>query len=100
MIRVVNKKFWSGSGYYCGRPSALGNQFKIGVDGNRDEVIEKYRLWLMEAFKHDVLVRREFDTLVSTYEDFGELVLVCWCKPLKCHGDVIKEFIEKAMKQG
>lgn len=97
MIRVVNKKHWTGGGYYCGRPSALGNPFKIGIDGNRDEVTEKYREWLKEALKHDIIVRREFDALVAAYVDFGELVLVCWCAPERCHCDIIKEFIESAI---
>ena len=94
-IRVVNKKNWSGAGYYCGRPSVLGNLFQIGIDGSRDEVIEKYRVWLEQALLHDARVRNEFLALVRAYKDFGELTLVCWCKPLKCHGDVLKEFIER-----
>ena len=99
MITVVNKKYYNGTGgYYCGRPSPFGNPFKIGVDGNRDEVIGKYREWLENALKNDVAVKKEFDALVQGYRDFGELILVCWCKPLGCHCDVIKEFIERAVK--
>ena len=25
----------------------------------------------------------------------GDLELVCWCSPLPCHGDVLKELIEE-----
>ena len=96
-IQVVNKKNWNGGGYYIGRPSALGNPFKIGADGNRNETIDKYRAWLTEALKNDVSVKREFDALVAAYAAFGELILVCWCAPLPCHGEVIREFIEKAV---
>jgi hypothetical protein len=31
---------------YIGRPSKWGNPFVVGRDGNRLEVIKKYRLWL------------------------------------------------------
>lgn len=98
-IRVVNKKHWNGGGYYCGRPSALGNPFSIGTDGNRDETIEKYRVWFTEALKDNAVVKREFDALVESYKVFGELILVCWCAPERCHGEIIKEFIEKAMSK-
>jgi hypothetical protein len=95
MIHIKNKHTYKGAGYFCGRPSVFGNPFQIGVDGSRDEVIEKYRVWLEQALLHDGRVRNEFLALVQAYKDFGELTLVCWCKPLKCHGDVIKEFIER-----
>ena len=48
MITIVNKKTFKGNGIYIGRPSVLGNPFKIGADGNRHEVIEKYRKYLNE----------------------------------------------------
>ena len=53
--------------------------------------------WLENALKNDVVVKREFDALVAAYAAFGELILVCWCAPLPCHGEVIREFIEKAV---
>ncbi len=31
---------------YIGRPSEFGNPFRIGVDGDRDEVIEKFKEWI------------------------------------------------------
>jgi Domain of unknown function (DUF4326) len=32
---------------YVGRPSKWGNPFAIGRDGTRDEVIAKYRAWIV-----------------------------------------------------
>jgi len=32
---------------YIGRPSKWGNPFVVGVDGSRDEVIEKYEEWIL-----------------------------------------------------
>ena len=32
---------------YVGRPSKWGNRFVIGRDGSRDEVIAKYRAWIV-----------------------------------------------------
>jgi hypothetical protein len=33
---------------YVGRPSKWGNPVVIGRDGSRDEVIAKYRAWLVQ----------------------------------------------------
>lgn len=65
------------SGVYIGRGSKWGNPFIIGRDGNREEVIEKYVQYAEERF---------------TEEDFKELKgknLLCFCKPLPCHGDYL-----------
>ena len=39
MIRIENKKTYRGDGVYIGRPSLLGNPFRIGEHGTRAEVI-------------------------------------------------------------
>lgn len=68
---------------YIGRPSKWGNPFAIGKDGNRAEVIEKYRLWLetqpalVEAAKRELAGKD----------------LVCFCAPSACHGDVLVELV-------
>jgi hypothetical protein len=65
------------------RSSKWANPFKIGRDGTREEVIEKYR-------------RRVLET-PSLMADLGELrgrVLGCWCKPAACHGDVLAELAD------
>ena len=51
MIRIENKKYYRGDGVYIGRPSLLGNPFKIGKDRTRQEVIRKYGIWLWEQIK-------------------------------------------------
>ena len=35
---------------YIRRPSKWGNPFSIGVDGTREEVIEKYRKYLSSRY--------------------------------------------------
>jgi hypothetical protein len=46
MINIVNRKTYRGEGVYIGRPSLVGNPFRIGRDGTREEVIVRYRTWL------------------------------------------------------
>ena len=104
MIRVVNKRK-EDSGVYIGRPSLLGNPFshlsskhaQIKV-ATREEAVDRYRGWLEEQLEDsDSLEAKAFNNLVQFYREFGELTLVCWCKPLPCHGDVLKEMIEERL---
>jgi len=32
--------------------------------------------------------------IVVENEKTGELVLICWCSPASCHGDILKDIIE------
>jgi len=67
---------------YVGRPSKWGNPFKIGVDGSREEVLRRYRTWVMEK--------------VSQRPDFLAPLrgknLACFCRITDpCHADILLE---------
>lgn len=68
---------------YIGRPSKWGNPFQIGKDGTRDEVIEKFKNWIITQPK-----------LLDDLHEIKGKTLGCWCKPKRCHGDVLVELIE------
>lgn len=83
MAKVLNK-YRDGipkGAVYIGRPSKWGNPFAIGKDGDRDEVIAKYRQWLLA--RPDIM---EAAKLELAGKD-----LVCFCAPKACHGDVLLE---------
>lgn len=65
---------------YVGRPSKWGNPFVIGRDGDRAQVIDKYRNWLMAN-----------PVLMSALHELRGKDLVCWCAPQPCHADVLME---------
>lgn len=84
MPKVWNKKDKNcpKNAIYVGRPSKWGNPYKIGIDGTREEVIELYKKWLSN----------------QRYLNLEELKgkdLVCWCKPLPCHADILLELANK-----
>jgi hypothetical protein len=81
--------------FYIGRPEVLGNPYVIGEDGTRDDVIDKYRIWLREEYVSNNKVYYAVERLVTLYLNGTSTTLVCWCAPAKCHGDVIKEFVEE-----
>lgn len=67
---------------YIGRPSKWGNPFTIGKDGNREQVIEKYRNWIIKQ-----------PNLMSDLHELKGKTLGCWCSPKACHGDVLAELV-------
>lgn len=69
---------------YIGRPSKWGNPFVVDQDGTRDEVIAKYRDYL---FEHPELLH-------AIASELQGRVLGCWCKPERCHGDVLAEIAD------
>jgi hypothetical protein len=69
---------------YCGRPSKWGNPFAIGRDGNREEVIEKYKNWFQTQ-----------PDLIAALPELKGKILACWCKPQNCHCDFLLEQANK-----
>lgn len=69
---------------YIGRPSKWGNPFVIGKDGNRQEVIEKYRQYILNK-----------PELLKDLHELKGKKLGCYCKPFSCHGDVLEELVKQ-----
>jgi hypothetical protein len=69
---------------YIGRPSMWGNPFAIGRDGTREEVIAKYKEYLINNM-----------WLMSQLHRLKGKNLVCFCAPQACHGDVLLSLANK-----
>lgn len=79
---------------FIGRGSAWGNPFVIGRDGDRNTVIQKFKMYAIKRLK------REPNWLEPLRDKAG---LVCFCYPLPCHGQVIIDLLENPdgqLKQG
>lgn len=84
LTKVANRDRGGKYDIYIGRGTKWGNPYAIGIDGDRNEVIRK--------FKYDF--ERRF--LNFDEEEILELrgkTLGCHCKPAACHGDVIAEYL-------
>jgi len=68
---------------YIGRGSIWGNPFKIGRDGNRKDVLKKFKIYAENSPK-----------ILKRLHILKDQTLGCNCKPKDCHGDVLKELIE------
>jgi hypothetical protein len=69
---------------YIGRPSKWGNPFVIGKDGDRATVCERYFMY----FYHT-------PELIGAVGELKDKILVCYCKPEECHGDILAEWANK-----
>lgn len=90
MTKIANIKntIFSKDHVYIGRSSIYGNPFIIGKHGNRQEVIEKYKKLFIDRITNDPAYKRQVLSL-------KDKILVCHCKPLACHGDIIVEWLDK-----
>ena len=73
------------------RMTKWGNPFRVGADGDRDAVIEKYRQWLWGKIQQEELDLHEL-------ADLQGCELGCHCRPLPCHGDVLARAAEWAAR--
>jgi hypothetical protein len=62
------------------RRSKWANPFVIGRHGTREEVVAKYREWIVQQ-----------PELMASLHELRGRDLVCWCAPNPCHGDVLLE---------
>jgi hypothetical protein len=69
---------------YIGRPGPWGNPFKIGIDGNRDEVLAKFEEWFSS----------QPELIEKARQELKGKTLGCWCTEGRCHGDIIVKYID------
>ena len=106
MIKVINKHDPDvktvGECAYVGRGTPLGNPFGVNIYAqilvdSRREALDKYRGWILESIRtRNAAVCGELNRLYKIARD-GDLTLVCSCKPLGCHADIIKEILEEKL---
>ena len=87
MCKVYNKRDGAipDGAVYIGRGSLYSNPYKIGEDGDRDEVCDKF----------EDLVMRDYVRYHRIVRDLIGRDLVCFCAPLRCHGDTILKIANK-----
>lgn len=105
MITVINVYQQGKRGEYIGRGSPLGNPYshmpgtraQFLVD-NRDEAVAHYEAWLAVQIRDkNWEVINELNRLLKIAKE-GDLELRCYCAPKKCHGDVVKKFLEAQLQ--
>jgi Domain of unknown function (DUF4326) len=62
--------------------SNWANSYRIDRDGDRAQVITKYRPWLLQQ-----------PELMAALPELRGNDLACWCAPKPCHADVLLELV-------
>lgn len=76
---------------YIGRSTKWGNPYPMGMAPEfytREQVIKAFRKYL----------HRKLSLAEAARTELKDKVLVCWCAPLACHGDVLAEVANEAGK--
>jgi hypothetical protein len=100
-IEYIGRK-WSGElngNTYNFEGSPLGNPFKIGDGVTRAEAVRLYREYLWEqyskAFKGErTPVFEAINDILDDWDSGTPVVLVDWCSPQLCHGDIVRQLIQ------
>ena len=76
------------------RQTPLGNPYPEKEHG-REGCIALYRTWLHQQLIHsDSEASMQFNDLRKRLLRGENLALMCWCAPLACHANVIRELLE------
>ena len=59
----------------------------------RTNSINQYEAWLNDQLCLNSPALAEMCRLTNIYKQQQYLILICWCSPLPCHGDIIKKKI-------
>lgn len=95
MTEVVNKRDRLYD-VYIGRGSIWGNPFTHIPHGtkaefvvhSRDEAIDKYEHYIRDKLQNNPEMWQELQKLEGK-------VLGCFCKPKRCHGDILVKILEE-----
>ena len=88
------------------RPSILSNPYThfkdkktlaLFVVKTRDEAIDRYEGYFDRMYSGNAPFKFLIDEIYEKYKRGEDVYLECYCKPERCHGDVIKDKLEKRL---
>lgn len=86
------------------RPSVLSNIYSHNPNSaakyiveSRLEAVRLYKEYFLKEVKKEGAFRNEVIRIFRLAKEY-DIYLLCCCKPLLCHGDIIKEFLEEMLK--
>jgi hypothetical protein len=99
-VRGINPRLASPDLIYIGRragnwaESPLANPFKLTNESDRPAIIEQYGRYLWTKITDDdIAVTDEIARIARMVQGGHAVLLGCWCSPLACHGDAVKQAV-------
>jgi hypothetical protein len=79
---------------YIGRPGYgqegyFGNPIRLLRESEREQVLKQYAEYFFARLESDLEFQQRLDQIPS------DAVLVCFCAPRACHGDVISMYLNQ-----
>lgn len=81
------------------RPNVLSNPVRLYDEKDRERVIKAFKQILWKDMQRGGPMKQELDHLRNCEKQGIEVILLCCCKPLPCHGDVIIDAINWMNKE-
>lgn len=88
-----NIRFYKGPGVKIidiSRRGVYGNPYRVTRACSREQSIMKYRPYFSDRMINDFKFRKA----VNNIRRYKKCVLLCYCKPRDCHGDIIIEYLK------
>lgn len=88
------------------RPYRLGNPYSWITDketkviykvSSREEALKAYDRYFDLMYRSNIKFKKVVDLIYEKYKAGEDVYLECYCKPEPCHGDIIKEKLEKRL---
>jgi hypothetical protein len=96
-ISIANARTYRGeqgtAAINVGRPSPLGNPFRMNSEAERDKVCDQYEAWFKEKVRaKDTKVMAELQRIQGIWLS-SDIALKCWCHPKRCHAETIRGWL-------
>jgi hypothetical protein len=79
---------------YIGRPSKWGNPYS-----HKDGTLAKFKVSsvkeAIDKYEEYLIQNKE---LMNSLSELKGKTLGCWCKPKRCHGDILEKYANRANK--
>lgn len=98
-IGLRNKKYpLDTTVYYVGRPSPLGNPFRVTDESQREEACRNYHEWISTQIREqNPMVVSELSSILDSLRRGEDTVLTCYCAPKQCHSESIYRIVMNAL---
>lgn len=79
----------------AGEPSKWGNPYTHNNNSKYAKYVVDSRDEAIDNFEQYLLNNKE---LMDSLHELKGKTLGCWCKPKRCHGDIIKKYVDRLEK--
>jgi hypothetical protein len=106
VYNITKEEHFGENSFYCGRGSVLRNPYTHIKDKetkaryvvkDRDEAIDRYSGYFDVMYGGNKEFTKAVDEIYSLYKAGKDVYLGCYCKPQRCHCDVIVDKLRKRL---